>query len=271
MLALKLTFQILLGVATLCAILIDYKYTDKRTRKFKILRRLVLILAIIIFIFNLGLTYYDDREKNAEALALKVTIDSVKFELKNESDSTRKLIKPFLDLATSSYPNLPTTDALNKLRFDVEDLKVSTIGLEDKTIQLLKDKKKAEKLRNTPPAIYAWLSMDSNLKFFVFIKFLNLVPINISYRLINYTDIQQYSNSGNYASDLYPKQINDTLYLSDDFNFRDNLRKTEISKIKLVLKYQSVYFKEKREPSLTGTLEKVFIYNPFTNSLTTEQ
>ncbi|RAW01245.1 hypothetical protein [Pseudochryseolinea flava] len=130
MIYLKIVTQILTGVSGLLALLLDYKWHDKRRKIFKHLRNALVLLTIFSLMAGVLITYYDEQDKNGEIGTLKSKLDSASNTLayvKSNSDTLKLQIKPFLDLATSKYPNLNSSKALEKLheRIDSLDAQVS--------------------------------------------------------------------------------------------------------------------------------------------------
>lgn len=133
--------------AGLCQICLEYKWHDKRTKKHKAIRSLLIFIMILGFLTASLLTIYDDRQVNNQISKLEelkksaedATLDAVKRESKaveertkiqNELIQLKDEIKPIVELAMKKYPELNLTDAIAKLKEDVENLqRVPEYGL----------------------------------------------------------------------------------------------------------------------------------------------
>ena len=119
MIYLKILTQLLTGIAGLVALLMDYKWHDKRRKIFKHLRNLLIIITIVSLIAGVIITLCDEKEKNDEVTNLKNQLDAAQNTLtyiKSNGDTLKSQIKPFLELATQQYPNLSSNEALEKLK-----------------------------------------------------------------------------------------------------------------------------------------------------------
>lgn len=125
---LNVLFQILTGVAALLAILMQYKWYDKRTRKYKVAKNIFIPLTAILFFLGIWITIDDNRDKIESRQSLQHNFDSVshnfdsvKNELERNTMTVIKLdsqITPFILMAKKQYPNLNPEAALSKLRHD---------------------------------------------------------------------------------------------------------------------------------------------------------
>ena len=130
MIYLKVIFQIIAGVSGLIALFLDYKWYDKRKKIFKSLRNLLIILTVLALLIGVIITIKDDKDKNIEISNLKKGLEDAQntlYDIKSNGDTLRVQLKPFLELATKKYPNLKSSDALNKLskRLDNVDVEIS--------------------------------------------------------------------------------------------------------------------------------------------------
>lgn len=270
MLFLKILFQIGVGLTSLLAVLLDYKWHDKRRTVFKRFRNIMIWITGGLLLIGVVIIVQDENQKDAEIKTLNNQLDTLKLKLTNiqtSSDSVNYKITPFLKLATDRYPNLNAADALDSLKRDITNLNSKTDQLENFEVSRQASEQEFVRLKNTPPLIDISLIMDKKRTVEVGIKFLNNIPIKFSYRLQNYTSTQSYSDHTNGEFELYPPTDNRTIYIKDDFNFRDNLR-NEDSKLKLTVNYQSIYYIQSMNPSLRGVKSEIYSVDPLNNLIT---
>lgn len=139
MLFLKILTQFLTGASGLIALLLDYKWHDKRRKIFKTLRNLLVGLSILTLLIGVFLTVADEREKNKEISSLKTNLDSANHtlvEIKSNGDTLRTQIKPILDLAASKFPNLTLNEALRELSSRINNIDKSVILGDQKVSEL---------------------------------------------------------------------------------------------------------------------------------------
>jgi hypothetical protein len=185
----ELFFKILLQFLAISLILItslmDYKWSDKRTKKFKKGRRFLIGLTFIFLIGSIIWTWFDYNEnRKVEQRYFKqfIALNDSLSDIKNISVLLTNQIAPFLKLAEENYPTLPSEEALEKLQSDINNLETKTNELTKKENGRLEAEKSLTILKNTPPAIDANLYIDKNLKELVLaIEFKNKVPINFHY------------------------------------------------------------------------------------------
>lgn len=111
MIYIKIIAQLLTGISGLIALLLEYKWHDKRKKIFKNLRNWLIFLTITSLIGGVIITINDEKDKADEITYLKNSLDTSQNTLiyiKSNSDTLKSQIKPFLDLATQQYPNLNT-------------------------------------------------------------------------------------------------------------------------------------------------------------------
>jgi hypothetical protein len=128
--------QTLLFVTAILGIVMQYKYSDKRTKIFKTLRNIFIITTIIAYPVGMLITWVDNTEKENQIYSVNHNFDSVKNKLDTSIlnlNFTRKQLQildsrsakldsqltPFLKLATRKYPELNPDAALNKLRVTI--------------------------------------------------------------------------------------------------------------------------------------------------------
>ncbi|HZH94358.1 MAG TPA: hypothetical protein VEY06_00675, partial [Flavisolibacter sp.] len=119
MLFLKILFHIGVGISSLLAVLLDYKWHDKRRKIFKRSRNIAIMMAIALLIIGVFLIIRDEIQKDSEITSLNSQLDSLKSRLINiqvSSDSVNYKITPFLKLATERYPNVSSEQALDSLK-----------------------------------------------------------------------------------------------------------------------------------------------------------
>lgn len=117
-------------------ILMQYKYSDKRTNVFKKLRNTFIILTLIVYPVGLFIAWQDHSEKQNQILSVNSNLDSVKHRLDTSNlnlnftrDQLRILdsrsvkldsqLMPFLKLATRKFPQLSPDSALDRLRITI--------------------------------------------------------------------------------------------------------------------------------------------------------
>jgi hypothetical protein len=146
---------LVLGVA-FSQIVIDHIWHDKRTKKYRRTRSVLISILVIMTLFTMFIVYQSEKDnvdlkkslKNIEQLVenLKsenITIakqsEKLEFEAKNERASLEKKInsievklEPFINVAKTTYPGINIDNALKKLLNDIDSLKEKTSGLENK-------------------------------------------------------------------------------------------------------------------------------------------
>jgi hypothetical protein len=133
MFSLNIVVPILICAIYLLQLFVDYKWHNKRTKKHKIIRR---ILIAVIIIFG-GISIYTStiQENSSQKLAQNLD-DLKKYSEKSISDSDtrekkaqsereeiKSLLKPFIEIAQNKYPSLDTNSALNRLLLDIKEVK----------------------------------------------------------------------------------------------------------------------------------------------------
>lgn len=269
MLFLKILFQIGTGISGLLAILLDYKWHDKRERIFKQYRNVAIVMSVILLLLGVFLTIQDENNKNSEITSLNSRLASVQTRLINiqgASDSINYKITPFLKLATERYPNVSPAQALDSLKRDISVLSLKTNRLETFEANRQTNERELAQLKVTPPSIDVSLTMDKKRNVAVGIQFLNNVPIKLNYRLQNYSSKQSYSDGKRGDFELYPQESGNVIYIKDDFNFKDNLRNEE-TKLKVTAYYESIYYLQNMNPTLRGAKSATYNVNPFNNTI----
>jgi hypothetical protein len=269
MLFLKILFQIGTGISSLIAILLDYKWHDKRKIIFKKFRNIAIFLAVALLIIGVFLIVQDESQKNFEITSLNSQLDSVQSRLNSiqkSGDSLNFKITPFLKLATERYPNVSSEQALDSLKRDIFNLGTKTNKLEVFENNRQTNEKEFAKLKSTPPSIGVSLIMDKKRTVSVGIQFLNRVPIKFTYRLQNYSSNKSYSDGTRGDFELYPQEDGKIIYFKDDFNFKDNLRNEE-TKLKITVYYESLYYLQNMSSALRGSKSAIYTVNPFNNTI----
>lgn len=150
MILFKIIAIFLTAGAGLLQIGLEYKWHDKRTKKHKRIRCLLIFLMIIGFLAASFLVFYDDRQSEKQIKSLtelksgfeKEASDAEEREskaiedrerIKKELDELQEQIKPVIQLATEKYPSLDIEDALAKLAEEVQDLQKQNEELQRQT------------------------------------------------------------------------------------------------------------------------------------------
>ena len=139
MIYLKIIAQLLTGISGLVALLLDYKWHDKRKKIFKTLRNFLIFLTIVSLIAGVIITINDEKDKTDEITNLTNKLDTTQNTLtyiKSNGDTLKSQIKPFLDLATQQYPNLSSSQALEKLKNRLNDLDKQVLSGSEKITNL---------------------------------------------------------------------------------------------------------------------------------------
>ena len=118
---------------------LEYKWHDKRTKRHKQIRFILISLMIISFLAASVLVFLDDRQSKKQIQELsKLNISHEKTaevaakreneaiedreRIKNELYILQEEIKPVVQLATKKYPDLDTKNALFKLAEEIQNL-----------------------------------------------------------------------------------------------------------------------------------------------------
>lgn len=278
MLLLKLILQVGIGISGFFTVLIDYKYHDKRTVKFRRLRLFLIYFSVVLIVGNIVLTIYDENNKKEESKDLQSNLYNVQNRLdstriilntiKENGDNINAKLEPFLEIAKSKFPGLSSSAALDSLVLEIKQLSSKTSNLEKLEFERHQKEADLELLKKTKPLLEGVLSMDKNKNMYVGIKILNNVPVNLRYSLIHSYDGQIKNTSGNNIMDLYPTLDKQLVYYKDFMNFPELIPKTKYSFIKLDVYYESVFLKEDRTLNLRSFLSKNYRIDPFNNILT---
>ncbi|WP_405384086.1 LemA family protein [Maribacter sp. LLG6340-A2] len=152
MIYLKVIIQIIVGLSGLIALFLDYKWHDKRKKIFKTLRNLLIILSVLSLFIGVIITIKDDKAKDIEIGNLKNGLKDAQntlYDIKSNGDTLKEQLKPFLELATKKYPNLKSSEALNKLSERLDNVDVEISNSKEKINNLssqLNDERKTIKL-----------------------------------------------------------------------------------------------------------------------------
>ena len=128
--------QTLVFLCAMLGILMQYKYSDKRTKVFKKLRNTFIIITLIVYPVGLFVAWQDHSDAQNQILRVNSNLDSVKHRLDTSNSSlnfTKNQLKildsrsikldsqlmPFLNLATRKFPQLSPDSALDKLRVTI--------------------------------------------------------------------------------------------------------------------------------------------------------
>lgn len=271
MLLIKIISQILVGLSSLLAVLLDYKWHDKRKKVFRKFRNILIGLSIISLITSVLITVDDENSKNQEIITLQSKLDSVQnnlIKIKDNGDKLSTQILPFLEIATNKYPDLNSDNALENLKQDLLTLGEKTNSLEKSELERKKKENEFEKLKNTSPSIIPKLVVDKKRKVSIKIEYLNSVPIKIKYsiKLSNTEKLLASCNTG--MMELAPPIHNKKVLLTNGFNFPDQIPKENISYFELFIYYESIYFFETQNQNLRSQLVKKYKFDPISDILT---
>jgi hypothetical protein len=128
--------QTLLFITAILGMVMQYKYSDKRTKVFKRLRNIFFIATVITYPTGLLVTRQDYIDNQHQIYSVNHNFDSVKLRLDSSNSKlnftksqlqildarTQKLsnqLTPFLELASKKYPKLNPDSALDKLRITI--------------------------------------------------------------------------------------------------------------------------------------------------------
>jgi len=133
------------------------------------------------------------------------------------------------------------------------------------------EEEKFNKLKATSPAIDARLDMDNKRNIYVVTQFLNAVPINLTYSLIHSKNDIILMTENTSTAKIFPTKDNKPIVIKDDFNFPEHIPKEELSKLKIDIDYESIYFLESQNTKLKKHLTKTFIIDPVKNIIYAEE
>lgn len=166
MISIKILAIAITALLGLLQIGLEYKWKDRRTKKHKKIRSLLIALMIIGSLTAVFLVIYDDRESekqiqsltflqiSAEKSAkdakyqisslsnLKLSADKAALEaekrehkaqedrirIQSELDKINDQMKPLIDIATANYPNLSTDNALKQLTDRIKTIDASLVN-----------------------------------------------------------------------------------------------------------------------------------------------
>lgn len=146
MIIIKILAIIIYAIIGFLQIGLEYIWKDRRTKAHRKIRLFLILLMTISVVSAVSLVVYDDRNSKNQIETLnsllkisekavedgkKVAIEAENRELKaqndrkiiqNELDEIKNQIEPFLDLATTKYPDLSIDKALEKISEDIKTL-----------------------------------------------------------------------------------------------------------------------------------------------------
>jgi hypothetical protein len=268
MLYIKVLFQIGVGVVGLLALLLDYKWQDKRRTVFKKTRNVLIGLSILLVITSVVLTIFDEKQKTSEIATLSEQLNLIK----QNGDRLNLQIVPFLKIATDRYPNLSSERALDSLREYIQKIENQTSILQkSETVRQVKEME-LDEMKKTSPKIEALLSMDHKRNVSVGVLFHNKVPIKFNYTLQHSQGDKVLSKGTTYGLLLYPPKDNRPLFIANDLNFKDHIPSDSISELKVTISYESIYYSESLNPNLVGnSSSKSYVIDPRKNTLTAKK
>lgn len=261
--AYKIILQLIVGIGLILTVILDYKWYDKRTKKFKTSRNTLLVLTLLALILSIINTYNDEVERNSEKIAhqkqLNNVIDSLS-EIKSISFEMTQQLEPIIQLAKSRYPNLETGDALKMIKKEIDSLENRTLELEEINNSNLLEKSNFEKLKRTKPKFNCNLKLEidnDEIYLTIHFEFLNEVPIYYRPSIQNNENLDIVPRLFSKLPECYPSKengnsfkykygkIQDLRYLSGDENI-----------ITMTVAYRSVYTEQVPGLNLGGTITK---------------
>ncbi len=262
MLVLKIVSQCIVGIASLIAILIDYKWHDKRKKLFKRLRLFLILLAILGLGFSVTLTVIDDRDKSTEISNLNSQLAMATDKLDTIQESSKRVenkLQPFLDLAAYRFPDLDTNSALKKLRTELQLLNDRTDYLTEAEQSRQQEENNFQLLKNTPPSLDMIARIEGDFVH-VGVIFKNKVPVYANYSLVHKVgNIDQSRITGGGKTEIYPPLKNSPVFFPPSMGIlQESQRELKNQKVIITLNFESIYFKETLDPRLKGQMSKVF-------------
>ncbi|MDP2981722.1 MAG: hypothetical protein Q8O92_00140 [Candidatus Latescibacter sp.] len=178
MFLIKIISPILVLILTLVQFYIDHRWKDRRTKKYKYAKILFIVIIFVAVVFTIITTVIDyQNEQNTKKqlddlkkLTILTDLNAVHREKQAISERESLKIKlvdlqdkldPFLEIAKSKYPRLPTEEALKYLSQEIENIKQKTEIIESAT----KDRKLTEMQTNQ---LIAFLSNYKSNKIYIF-------------------------------------------------------------------------------------------------------
>lgn len=157
MLGLRIVAQVLaVGIPILAGVL-DYQWRDKRTRKFRRVKRLLFAVGFVLLIASVYLTIVDQRSHERESSALRVSIDrfrqgasqqAVQAEQRDRATQARlgqlldgnhaleAQLDPFVRAADRLFPSSPPSSRLGRLEQQLSQLSQGVSELKSKSKDL---------------------------------------------------------------------------------------------------------------------------------------
>lgn len=146
----KILAPVIVILITLVQYYLDHKYSDRRSKKYRRMRIVFLIVISVALIFSSITIYLDDISSNdlkdqisslqkyyeeSDSLA-SLREDNAKLERNNLNKQIEELstqLTPFLEIAVIKYPNLRPDEAMNQLQNEIKDIRKQTSALQEKT------------------------------------------------------------------------------------------------------------------------------------------
>ena len=186
MLAIRIVLQILAVALALVVALLDYQWHDKRTKRFRLARRGLLVLSVLFLIAAVAQTILEDRERRRETSDLQARLSRLQASADN-SDSAAALrsrevaaalvrlqeqngllagrLAPFLALAQARYPSQSEASALAAFATDIQNLQSSLRALQARSAprQILPSSRPNVRLILAPfRGMPVWLEIHGN-------------------------------------------------------------------------------------------------------------
>jgi hypothetical protein len=263
--AFKIILQLIVGIGLILTVILDYKWYDKRTIKFKSSRNVLLTLTLLALILSIINTYNDEIERNSEKIAhqkqLNNMIDSLS-EIKAISFEMTQQLEPIIQLAKSRYPNLETGDALKMVKKEIDSLENRTLELEGINKTNLIEKANFEKLKRTKPKFNCNLKLEldnDEIYLTLHFEFLNEVPIYYRPSIENNEKLDIAPRLFSKLPECYPSKENGKWFKYKYGKIKD-LRYLNGNKniITMTVAYKSVYSEQVPEMDLGGKVTKKY-------------
>lgn len=261
MIYLKILLQLCVGISALLVVFLDYKWHDKRTKKFKITRDVLIGLTITMLIGGIGITIHDNHASFQEKKVLTIKLENLQDSLIVIKDIGLKLnhkLDPFLEFVKNKYPGIPIENALDSLKKEVTTLEQKTKELiESDSLRRVADLELV-KLKSTPPNIDAILAVANQDELTISIQPLNNIPIKFKYSISTEAGMELKVFIITDPPVIIPKEGISDYYLA--YGKLANLKyiNEKPMNIRLKIDYESLYFEETGNMNLKKTIVKDF-------------
>lgn len=263
--AYKIILQLVVGIGLMLTLFLDYKWYDKRTKKIKVSRNVLLSITMIALLMSVFSIYIEEAEKKVEKIAyqkqIKSMVDSLS-EIKSISFKMSQQLEPIIQLAKSRYPNLSTDDAMRMIKKELDSLQIRTFELEEINRSNLLETEKFEKLKRTKPNFNCNLRLElDNDEIYLTIQFefLNDVPIYYRPSIENKDILDIAPRLFSKLPECYPSKENGKWfkYKYGKIKYLRYLDGKE-NIITMTVQYRSVYSEQVPEMNLGGKIVKKY-------------